>query len=251
MKTTIIKWITATLVAITLGLGSSLPAIAQTVDEIIQRGTIKIGVLASNPPLQQTDASGATVGYDVDLANKLGEFLGVKVDILIAQLTPTPQRAIQVMFTSTYGAYQLAIVAKEATVITKVEDLEGKSVAIPRGSIQDSALSAMNIPNLSIMRFDDDALAAQALLSGQAEAAGLTTAGLTQVFGEDSGIEAKLPLFTQYFSMAVRRDATDLRQWLNNAIHDMKVSGELEKMYRKWTDLPIPYVEGVGPLPTF
>ena len=264
------NWVVAAFAALTLGLGGISPAAAQTVDEIIQRGGIKIGVLAANPPLQQTDASGVTIGYDVDVANRLGEFLGVSVelvplanaaripallsgnvDVLIAQLTPTPERAIQVMFTSAYGAYELSIVAPKATDVTEVADLEGKTIAIPRGSIQDTALSAMSIPNLTIMRFDDDALTAQALLSGQAETGALTAAGARYIFGADSDIEIKIPLFAQYFSMAVRRDATDLRQWLNNAIHHMKANSEFDKIYEKWTGLPIPYVPSVGPLPTF
>src|SRR5690606_37380788 len=72
--------VAATVAAAAIAIATAPPASAQTVDEIIQRGTIKIGVLASNPPLQQTDANGVTVGFDVDVANKLGEFLGVKVE---------------------------------------------------------------------------------------------------------------------------------------------------------------------------
>ena len=43
----------------------------------------------------------------------------------------------------------------------------------------------------------------------------------------------------------VRKDATDLKQWLNTTISYIKVNGELDAIARKWVGSPLPV------LPTF
>ena len=47
--------------------------------------------------------------------------------------------------------------------------------------------------------------------------------------------------------MAVRKDATQLHQWLNNFIYYEEVTGRLGALHEKWVGVPIPG----GKLPTF
>src|SRR5580700_2695644 len=75
--------------ALAFGLASAGPAKAQTVDEIISRGTINIGVLVDLPPYGILNAQQEPDGYDVDVAKLLGNYLGVKVNLV--QLT-SPNR---------------------------------------------------------------------------------------------------------------------------------------------------------------
>src|SRR5271154_6471936 len=65
------------------------PAAAQTVDEIISRGTINIGVLVDLPPYGILNDKQEPDGYDIDVAKLLGKYLGVKVNLV--QLT-SPNR---------------------------------------------------------------------------------------------------------------------------------------------------------------
>ena len=41
-------------------------------------------------------------------------------------------------------------------------------------------------------------------------------------------------------SMAVRKDAFELHQWLNNVIYYIKLNGELDEIARKWVGSPLP-----------
>jgi dihydrodipicolinate synthase/N-acetylneuraminate lyase len=60
-------------------------------------------------------------------------------------------------------------------------------------------------------------------------------------------VKTQVPLYTLYWSMAVRKDAFQLHQWLNNFIYYQEVSGALSTLHQKWIGIPTPG----GKLPTF
>src|ERR1700761_4789270 len=131
------------------------PASAETVDDIVARGTVRIGVNSGAPPFSIVDAQGKTVGYDVDTAEALAKYLGVKaeivpyataaripaleagkVDFVVATLSPTPERARSVLFTSPYSTFQLVVLAPKTSPIRDLAGLSGKKVGVSRGTPQ-------------------------------------------------------------------------------------------------------------------
>lgn len=232
-----------------------------TTADIIHRGSVNIGVLSASPPFDTVDASGNPAGYDEDIAELIGKALGVrvhlvplnstnrtaalltdKVDFEVALAAPTPQRALQVMFTSPYYAFQLGVLAKNTAPIEKLSDLAGKHVAVPRGSTEDVLLSGMTIPGMTIVRFDDDADCIQALMSGQVDAAATATAEdmLVLKAHPNSGLAVKFVFSLQPNSMMVRMGDYQLLQWLNDFIYWNKVDGTLNALSLKWTGQPLP-----------
>ncbi len=97
------------------------------------------------------------------------------------------------------------------------------------------------------MRFDDDASALQALISGQADALGAANVVLAQLqkTHPELQIEPKITLRHQPNGIALRRGDTDLRQWVDTFIFYIKNNGELDAICRKWLGTPLPE------LPTF
>ena len=247
-----------------IGLGR---ASAQTVDDIVKRGKIKIGVLIGAPPFGSVDATGTPVGYDEDVAALIGKYLGVpveqvpltpparipaleagKVDVLIATLAPTPERAKAVMFTIPYSAFQTGIYARKSTTIKTWEDVKGMTVGVNRGSsLEREFTSREKDYNLIILYFEDDSTTMQALFSGQVQAVAEPDAQANAAIRlhKDTEMEAKFFFGMQPNSMTVRKDATDLKQWLNTTISYIKSSGELDAIARKWVGSPLPT------LPTF
>src|SRR5690606_23941433 len=103
---------------------------ADTLAAIISRGSVKIGVLTVTPPMGMVDEKGNPTGYDVDVANLVGEYLNMpvelvpltppsripalqtgKVDFLVATLSSTGERAKAVMFTQPYSAFNMDIIS--------------------------------------------------------------------------------------------------------------------------------------------
>lgn len=259
--------VAAALVCLGAGFLSIGKASAQTVDEIVKRGKIKIGVLVGAPPFGSVDATGTPVGYDEDTAALIGKYLGVtveqipltpparipalesgKVDVLIATLAPTPERAKAVMFTIPYSAFQTGIYAKKTTAIKTWADLKGMTVGVIRGSsLEREFTNREKELGLNILYFEDDSTTMQALFSGQVQAVAEPDAQANAAIRlrNDTETEVKFMFGIQPNSMTVRKDATDLKQWLNTTIAYIKGSGELDAIARKWVGSPLPT------LPTF
>lgn len=244
-----------------VGLTVAAVAQAQSINDIVKKGKVTIGVVSGAPPFGTTDAQGNPAGYDVDVANLVAKYLGVsaeivpltspsripalesgKVDFLVATLAPTPERAKAVMFTMPYSAFEMSIFAPVAAKYGKLQDLGKKKVGVTRGTTQDTALTRLAIPGTNIVRFEDDATTAQALISNQVDAVALPqTTGNEIVKTRAAGkFDSKFSFAQQPNSMTVRKDAFELHQWLNNVIYFIKVSGELDAVARKWTNAPLP-----------
>ncbi|AYM57102.1 transporter substrate-binding domain-containing protein [Agrobacterium fabrum] len=257
----------AAAIAVCAGIFTGFSANAQSVDDIVKRGSVKIGVLVGAPPFGSVDAQGNPVGYDADVATLLGKYLGVpvtmvqltppsripalesgKVDFLVATLAPTPERAKAVMFTNPYSAFQVGIYSHKDTKIEKWEDLKGMTVGVNRGSsVEREFVNREKELGLTILRFDDDATTMQALFSGQVQAIAGPDAQANAAIKlrGDTTTEVKFFFSMQPNSMTVRKDAVDLHQWLNNTIYYIKQNGELDAIARKWVGTPLPV------LPTF
>ena len=237
------------------------PAAAQTVDEIKQRGTLRIGVLSELPPWGFLDASGNLAGYDVDvgklMAQKLGvkaEFVGMtvaariaqvmtgKVDVLLATMGMYPERAKAVQFSEPYAGLKIILLAKKDQKIEKLTDAAGLRIGVTRGAAQDIAITNGLPKGADIRRFDDDSAVIQALITGQVDAAGANTTyllNINKVFPNNT-FEQKLVFNEQWMGAATRPGQKDFNVWLNKFIDDAKASGELEAISRKWIGQPLP-----------
>ena len=242
------------------------PALAQTVDEIVSRGTINIGVLVDLPPYGLLNAQQQPDGYDIEVAKLLGTYMGVKVnlvpltspnripflvtnkvDLIVATFGVTPERAKTVLFSIPYSAIENVVFAAKGKAIANMQDLRGLRVGVPRGTVQDVLLSKGLGDAVKISRFDDDPSTYQALLAGQVDA--IAETGLTgdQFYAAhpEGNIERKFILLQQPNGITMRKDQFDLHQWVNTFVYFTKLNGELNALYQKWFKVPLPN------LPTF
>ena len=241
-------------------LGAVAPASAQTLDEIKKKGTLSVGVLIDFAPYATVDANNQPDGYDADVAKLLAKDWGVKlnlipvtgpnripylltnkVDLLIASFSPTPERAKQVQFSRPHSAATIVLYGSKKISIKTPADLKGVRVAVARASTQDTALSAIAPEGTEIRRFDDDASALQALLSGQVDALGCATTVAAQIAKRVGDVyENKLVLRQQYMAPTMRLGQTDLLKNVNSFVGKHVENGELNKLYVKWlgTELP-------------
>ena len=56
---------------------------ARPLDAILSAGTLNVGVNPNYPPTAMYNDKNELQGFDVDLSNKLGEMLGVKVNFVV------------------------------------------------------------------------------------------------------------------------------------------------------------------------
>ncbi len=249
-----------------LGLAATLSAwapsaSAQTVAEIKKKGEITIGMLVDFPPYGTMNASNQPDGYDADVARLLAKDLGVKlnllpvtgpnripflltnkVDVLVASLAITPERAKQVQFSKPYAAASIVLYGDKKATIKTAADLKGKRVGVARASTQDVALTAAAPEGTEIRRFDDDASAMQALMSGQVDAIGCSTTVAAQIEkrAPANTYENKFLLRQQVMGIVMLPGQAELLKTIDSFVDHNTANGELNKLYRKWleTDLP-------------
>ncbi|MEL4071467.1 transporter substrate-binding domain-containing protein [Ochrobactrum sp. GPK 3] len=235
-------------------------AFAQTVEGIKSAGTIKIGMLVDFPPFGIMNTNNEPDGYDADVAKLLAAELGVKaqivpvtgpnripylqsgqVDLLVASLGITEERAKSVDFSQPYAGISIGVFGPKDAAVAKPEDLSGKTIGVARASTQDTAVTKVAPKDANIRRFDDDASAVQALLSGQVDLIGLSNVVAAEIEKAAPGrYEQKIQLSQQVQGIAVRKGSTEMLEFVNKFIEKVKGDGELNKIHETWLGSPLP-----------
>lgn len=161
---------------------------ARTLQDIKDSGTLVIGVFSDKKPFGYVDENGDYQGYDVYLARRLAQDLGVelklvsvdapnrveyltsaKVDIILANFTVTPARAEVVDFALPYMKVALGVVSPDSALITTPEQLAGKTLIVSKGTTAETYF-AENHPEVRLLKFDTYTEAFNALLDGRGDA---------------------------------------------------------------------------------
>ncbi|TGS71758.1 transporter substrate-binding domain-containing protein [Mesorhizobium sp. M3A.F.Ca.ET.201.01.1.1] len=250
--------IAAAVVGTILGhIGSSA---AQAPAPIAEKGVLRVGMLVDFPPFGFINAQGEPDGFDADVANALAERMGVKleieqvtgpnripylltdkIDVVIASLGITDERKKQVAFTRPYAAMLNVIYGDKALKIGDPAGLAGHSVGVTRASVQETALLAVAPTEAKVQKYDDDASAVQALLSGQAEVIGVDTVTIEDIEKRaPAKYDIKFELSAQVQGIAVRPGSDQLLTYLNKFVDEMIASGKLDEIHRKWFHRPLP-----------
>ncbi len=256
-----LKTLLFALMALALGIVLGGRARAQTIDELLKRGTINIGVLVDLPPFGSLNDKQEPDGYDIEVAKLLAKYMGVKVnlvqltaanrlpflltgkvDLIVATFGITPERAKQVLFSIPYSAIENTVYGPKTKPIAKVDDLKGLRIGVPRGGVQDVILSGQLGTAARMMRFDDSPSVFQAMLTGQVDAIAETGITFDAVMKANPGapIEKKFVLLRQPNGITMRSDQFNLLRWVNTFVYFTKNNGELDTLWRKWFNAPLP-----------
>lgn len=242
------------------GAVSAAPAVAGDLQDIIASGKVRIGVPVDVPPFGSVDANNEPVGLDVDMAKMIAEALGVelelqqitganrvpylatdRLDIVIAAMGATPERALSIAFTSPYAALSSGLFGPDSIAVTSVDDLGTTSVAVARGTTQDLLLTE-RAPNANILRFDDDATAAAAFLSGQAQLLATADVVAKDLMEKNPGSELKAKFILEFSPcyIGIQQGNPELLRWLDTFVHVNLRNGTLSGLSVKWIGTPLP-----------
>ncbi|MCD6449320.1 MAG: transporter substrate-binding domain-containing protein [Thermotogaceae bacterium] len=233
-------------------------AFADLLDEIRARGVLRIGQDAGYMPLYGTDEKGNRVGFEVDLAKKMAEILGVKLefvvvnwdgiipalisgkfDIISSGMTITPERALKVDFTDPYltvGQTVLYSTKKYSSAprYSDLKNIEGLRVAVQLGTTGDEAARRL-FPNANILAFDTMDEAAYQVASGRADIMVVDSIFAQFMAKKYSVLEVSGELLTkENLGIAVRRGNLEFLHWLNTFIRWARTSGLIDQLKARW-----------------
>ncbi|MBN9307551.1 MAG: hypothetical protein BGO82_06490 [Devosia sp. 67-54] len=236
------------------GAVSVVPAMAADLQQIIASGKIRIGVPVDVAPFGSMDASNQPVGLDVDMANAIAKALGVtaeltpitganripylmtdKLDIVIAAMGATPQRALQIDFTSPYAALSEGVFGPDNINVSSADQLGDYTIALTKGTTQDLLLTAL-APNAKIQRYDDDASSAAAFLSGQAQLLATADIVAQDIMSKNKGavLHPKFIMSESPCYIGLPQGEPELLHWLNTYVHLGWHDGSLSALSQKW-----------------
>ncbi|MCD6254121.1 MAG: basic amino acid ABC transporter substrate-binding protein [Thermotogae bacterium] len=241
------RWILLAVIAL---LGISL--MAGILDEIKARGYIIMGTEATFPPFEFRNEKNEVVGFDIDIGRKIAEALGVelkiidmpfdslipslvtkKIDMAIAAMTITEERKKSVSFSDSYfRAGQVIVVRKGYPPIKTLEELKGKKVAVQQGTTGDLIVS--EIEGVQISRFTRFTDAFLELMNKRVDAVVLDFApARAYVAMYPQLIITSDVLSEEEYGIAVRKEDTDLLEFINDVLRTMKKS-PYDLLVEKW-----------------
>ena len=239
--------------------GHAVPAKADLAD-IIAAGKVRIGVPVDVPPFGYVDDNQNPVGLDVEVAGMVAEALGVelelmqitganripflvtdKLDLVISAMGATPERAKQVAFSSPYSALSIGVFGPAEPTVNDASEIGDLVVGVARGTTQDIELSALN-PDAKIMRFEDDATAAAAYLSGQVDLFATANVVVTELAkgNPDKEFEPKFIIRYAPTHIGIRQGNPELLQWLDTFVFYNHINGKLSALTEKHLGMPLP-----------
>lgn len=231
-------------------LGHKPQGLARTV---ATSGALVVATAGDYPPQSWVDDHGKLVGFDVEVAKRVGDLLGVevnfitpewdavpaalaggKVQVSIGSLAPSEELEQALMFSTPYYAMPARVAVKKGSPkLAGASGLAGKKVGVgaqttyfywlrehTQAVIKTYTAEADTFPELAAGRLDAVVAAgptlAQAIRSGQ------------------PFVLSGKPLFSQEFAFAVRQGETDLLALMEYAIRTLSDDGSLSRLTREW-----------------
>ena len=218
--------------------------------------TLTMGTNASFPPYEFYE-DGKIVGIDAEIAAAIAEKLGMelkiedmefkaiipavtegKVDFGMAGMTVTEERLQSVNFSETYATGIQAIIVKEGSEITSVDDLYAEGATWKIG-VQDSTTGDIyctdDFGEDRVSKFPVGADAVEALKSGKVDCVIIDNEPAKAYVAANEGL---LILDTQYavedYAIAIALDNTELLEKINGALKELIDDGTVAAIIEKY-----------------
>ncbi|MBN9244683.1 MAG: transporter substrate-binding domain-containing protein [Mesorhizobium sp.] len=244
---------------LTLGFGFGSPANADALADITKAGVINVGVFADFPPFSSASADMSLKGYDIDVAQYIADTLKVKLnpvavtgqnripylgdhraDILMS-VGYSKERAEVIDFAAAYAPYYIAVIGPAAMSVKGKEDLSGKTIAVNRGTLEDTSLTEAAPADADIKRFDNYNAVIQAFISGQTQLMVVGNDVGAQVLARQEALkpEQKFQLLTSPSHIGLNKNEGALKKAVNDAVAKMLADGKLDESSKTWLKTPL------------
>ena len=221
--------------------------VVNTLDDITKRGEVVIGIKTDTYPFGFKDKNGKYTGYDIDLANMIGQeifqekgkvmkLFSEDVDMIVATMSVTPSR-LQIMdFSDPYYIAGQAVLVKKGSKIKGLRDLNGKKAIIVFGTSSESSLRAA-VPRVSIIGYKTYNEAVKALKQGKADAIVSDDTILIGLSLKDANLVLLPKRYSREpYAVAFRKgqESEDLVRIVNNVINESVRNGTLQKLQKNY-----------------
>jgi polar amino acid transport system substrate-binding protein len=242
-------------------LGLPLAASARTLDEIMASKKLVIGVNPTLPPLGIFNDKNEIDGFDVDIARKLGEMLGLKteivqvgspdripfvnsgkIDAVLGAMTITAERQKVIDFTVPLHTEVLGVLTTKAKPYKDYMELNDPAVRLVevRGATP-VKLVQEKLPKAQLLLLDNYPDAVRAIAQGRADAMIDVMDFMTEHTAKHK-IDWRIvdaPIDVYFCAMGIQKGNDALREKLSASIKELHRNGFVDERWKKWFGGPM------------
>lgn len=240
---------------------TSLPAAnaGETLQRVLDFKTLNVGMSADQPPMTAHNKNGSLMGYDVDLARAMANAMRVQLDIKVipfAELIPalerneidmvisnmsiTPERTEQVTFLGPYMMAGKSILTRNSVLAQAKESGAFNRKDLKLVAIKNST-SAMFIseaaPDAQLVTVQNNDAGVALVINGEADAmiADMAVCKLAVLRHKDVGLTTlKEPLTLEPVGIAVSKNDPQFQNLVDNYLDAYGKTGVLAGLRKKW-----------------
>ena len=264
-----------TILAALAAFAVALPALAQegTLKKIKDSGSITIGHRDASLPFSYYDDKQQPIGYAMDLcakivdavkaelkmpnlktnyqlvtsANRIPLMANGTIDLECGSTTNNVARQEQVWFANTHFVTANRWVSKKSAKLKSLQDLKGKTVVSTAGTTNIKQITEINAAQnlgMNIISANGHPEAFQMVETGRAVAFvmdDILLAGLAAQSRSPNDYEiSSVALSVEPYGIMVRKDDKAFKDLADRALSQVYKSGEINAIYAKWFQKPVP-----------
>lgn len=246
--------------------GTAMTAPSQTyarpLDEVLSSNKLVVGINPTFPPLGIYNDKNEIDGFDVDVARKLAEMLGVqleivpvgspdripfvmsgKIDAVLGAMTRTDERAKVIDFTIPVHTEVLGVLTTADKPYKEWTDLNSSDVKMVevRGSTPVKFVEE-KLPEAQLLLLDNYPDAVRALAQGRADAMIDVLDFMREHTDKYENIKWHLmptPIDVYYCGIGIKKGNTTLAAKLNELIKELHDNGYIDERWEKWFGGPM------------
>jgi glutamate/aspartate transport system substrate-binding protein len=268
------RTICTVLIAVLVAGSAGAAELTGTLKKIKDENRIVLGVRDAGPPFSMIDSEGKFVGYTIDICNRIVEAVrkglnapGIRVetnpvtsstriplmtngtiDLECGSTTNNADRQKQVAFTNAHFVATSKFAAKKAQNLKAIDDLKGKPVVSVSGSVNIVQINKINAERqlgMKVMTAKDVVEAFLFLESDRAAAFVMDDVQLSVLIAQSKDPSAYAISDDAFappepYGIMLRRDDAPFKALVDRATAELYRSPEIETIYAKWFQLPVP-----------
>lgn len=231
-------------------------------DAILEEGTLIMGLDDTFAPMGFRDSDGKIVGFDIDLANEIGDRMGVdfefqtidwalketeldakNIDVIWNGYTITKEREDKVLFSSPYLDNSQLIIVLEDSPIKDKADLKDKTVAAQQSSsavdavMADDADIIKTFNNGEIVQYPSNNDVFNDLASGRSDAIVVDETLGRYYMNQNKDIDYRVldeNFGKEEYAVGMRKSDVKLKEAIDENLAEIKKDGTYDKIYDKW-----------------
>jgi polar amino acid transport system substrate-binding protein len=260
------------LVSLSLALGLALatgaPSAAQGLppvpEAIKKQGLLRVGVKCDYPPDGYLDAQGKPQGVEVSLAkqiaayafgspdkvelacvtaaNRIPSLQGGKIDLILATLGVSAERAQVIDFSDNYAWGGSDVLVPKDSPIKSLPDFAGKNVIVMKGAWQIGWFEK-NVPSANLLKLDGISDGLQALLQKRADGFAHDLDVLRPIAKKNSDVKLVGEIYQLgYRAAGIRKGEKDWVDYVNAAVAQAKKDGLIAKWVKEHVEADLQQV---------